>query len=126
MHCPHCVVSELARLRALRRFQLESRIHVVRLRRTVAAATAAAAATATHGCVVSRSRQAAQRNDLRRARPRRRSGDAAAVTGLRRTCHEATMWGVSLFGSVVDEYDTARPSYPPALYAELGPLRGRR
>jgi SAM-dependent methyltransferase len=32
---------------------------------------------------------------------------------------------VSIFGSVVDQYDAARPSYPPALYAALGPLRGR-
>ena len=33
--------------------------------------------------------------------------------------------GVSIFGSVVDQYDAARPSYPPELYAALGPLRGR-
>jgi predicted RNA methylase len=32
---------------------------------------------------------------------------------------------VSIFGSVVDQYDAARPSYPPELYAALGPLRGR-
>jgi SAM-dependent methyltransferase len=35
------------------------------------------------------------------------------------------MGSVSVFGSVVDHYDTARPSYPPALYAALGSLRGR-
>ncbi len=34
--------------------------------------------------------------------------------------------GVSMFGSVVDHYDAARPSHPPELYAALGPLRGRR
>lgn len=32
---------------------------------------------------------------------------------------------MSIFGSVVEQYDAARPSYPPALYAALGPLRGR-
>jgi len=32
---------------------------------------------------------------------------------------------MTVFGSVVDLYDDARPSYPPALYAALGPLRGR-
>jgi SAM-dependent methyltransferase len=32
---------------------------------------------------------------------------------------------VSIFGSVVDQYDAARPSHPPELYAALGPLRGR-
>jgi SAM-dependent methyltransferase len=32
---------------------------------------------------------------------------------------------VSIFGTVVEQYDAARPSYPPALYAALGPLRGR-
>ena len=32
---------------------------------------------------------------------------------------------MSIFGSVVEHYDAARPSYPPALYEALGPLRGR-
>ena len=32
---------------------------------------------------------------------------------------------MSIFGSVVDQYDAARPGYPPALYTALGPLRDR-
>lgn len=33
---------------------------------------------------------------------------------------------MSNFGAVVDEYDAARPDYPPELFAALGPLGGRR